>query len=118
MRKTKIELFDDLTGERIDEANAKHVEIAYEGSTYALDLSEENFAELERVMAGYIAVAHKKPKLSTKKLSGTKRAPSAAEKKRREKIRAWAIDNDLNVGERGRISGKIIDLYEKAHAND
>lgn len=75
-------------------------------NAYRIDLTDENWATLLDVMHPYVAAAQpSRVRVPT--------PPEQADYRRR--VREWALDNDLDVGQRGRIASHIIEAYERAH---
>ena len=102
-------LVDDLDGGEASET----VEFALDGTSYEIDLSEENARKLRDTLAPYIAEGRR---LGARRRSGRGRAAarpagagSAAE------IRQWARANGVNVPDRGRVPAEVRKAYEAAH---
>ncbi len=109
-QRTQVILIDDLDGGTADET----VRFALDGSTYEIDLSEQNARELRDAFARYVGAARRSggrpaPTRPRRGSARTDPAQSAA-------IRDWASSNGHKVSDRGRISREIMDLWEKAHA--
>lgn len=91
---------DDIDGS----ADARTHTFAIGGTNYEIDLSDENSARLQSTLEPFVKAARRvtnsrKPRSST----------------RQKDVRRWAMENNLPVNPRGRISGTILEQYEAAH---
>ncbi|WIB65964.1 Lsr2 family protein [Curtobacterium sp. MCBD17_040] len=106
-------LVDDLTGDTIDDGAGKTIQFGFDGSTYEIDLSDDNADALREALSDYIAAA--------RKISGGRGRRSAGSPPKRGnaeelgKIREWAAANGHDVSSRGRISQAVRDAYDAAH---
>jgi hypothetical protein len=113
MKKTTVQLLDDLDGTVIDTGSGETVSFAFDGDSYEIDLSSENLAEFRAVMKPYTNVSRRvgyvpaKPRATGS--TGSDRAELQA-------IRAWAAANGIPVSDRGRIAGTVREAYAKAQA--
>lgn len=105
-QRTVITLVDDMTGEEGE--NVKTVEFALEGVSYEIDLDEENQGDLTDFLAAYIANARRVGGRA-KRGSGSAQARPRSEAK---EIRDWAKAQGIEVNERGRIPGEIVEKWE------
>ena len=119
-QRTIIIVEDDLDGS----AAAETVTITYQGVQYELDLSERNFAKLQKALNPYLTVA--------RRVGGKRRRtmPASGDAVKGDAVtgnvevdnslidnaavRAWAQSNGLEVSGRGRISRAVIDRYRAA----
>lgn len=103
-QRVHIVLEDDIDGSEA----AETVSFALDGVSYEIDLSEANAAKLRDEFAGWVGHARR---TGGRKASGKRtKGPSAND------IRAWAMQEGLQVSSRGRVSAEIREAYEKAHA--
>ncbi|ACZ88498.1 histone-like nucleoid-structuring protein Lsr2 [Streptosporangium roseum] len=113
MAKQIVETFiDDLDGG----VATGTVAFAIEGSSYEIDLSEENADKLRAVLAPFITKA--RPVRQERPGRGRRLSAAGGRALDREKsaaIRTWAKEHGLNVSERGRIASKVVEQYEAAH---
>jgi hypothetical protein len=116
-RKTQIMLEDDLTGELLADGAGETISFALDGTSYEIDLSEENAGRLRDDLARYTGAARKVSGAArrsgssgggAKRSSGGGRSDLAA-------IREWAKANGHEVSERGRIAGAVVEAYDAAH---
>ncbi|MBB5963694.1 histone-like nucleoid-structuring protein Lsr2 [Planomonospora venezuelensis] len=103
-------LIDDLDGGEAKET----VAFAIDGTSYEIDLSDENAKRLRDSLepfrasarrSGTVAVPRRKRAGGTRTLTREKSAD----------IRAWAKSHGYTVSERGRIAAQIVQDYEQAH---
>ena len=114
-QKVQVLLVDDIDGGVASET----VTFALDGTSYEIDLSEENARKLRDSLSMFVASGRRVSARSTGargrgRSSSTAGAPSNAG--RTAEVRQWAKDNGHSVSERGRVPSAILDAYEKAHA--
>ena len=118
-RTTVIQLIDDIDGSEAD----RTVEFGYNGKRYSLDLNEKNAAELEEVVAPYIAAAEKAGVAGSGRASGSSRSAGPSARARPAKsdndvdpkaVRAWAQANGVSVSPRGRVKAHVLEQYRAA----
>lgn len=106
MRKVQVVLQDDINGE--EPAHTLHFSL--DGTSYEIDLTDQNAAELRNCLAPWIKAARR---------THAGRIPEARPKPGRAPdtvdIRRWARENDIPVSDRGRISIDLRTRYEAAH---
>lgn len=108
-QRVQIVLTDDL-----DQTEAAEtVSFALDGATYEIDLSEANARGLREALATYVAAARKTGG-SAKKRPQPPRRKSAGGATANE-IRAWAVEQGMNVSSRGRVSAEVREAYENSH---
>lgn len=102
-QKVQVVLVDDIDGSAASET----VSFSLDGTSYEVDLSDKNAADLREALAPWISAGRR---TATRKASARRRAtgPDAST------IRAWAKDNGVDVPERGRIPAKVREAYEAA----
>jgi hypothetical protein len=106
-QKVHIVLEDDLDGSDATQT----VTFGLDGTSYEIDLNDQNAASLRDALATYVGHA--------RKVSGSRRgrrasASSGAGNSAKE-IRAWARSNGHKVPERGRIPAGVREAFEAAH---
>ena len=112
-QKVTTHLVDDLTGDTIGAGEGRTIQFAFDGSSYEIDLTDENAEKLREALSDYIAAA--------RKVSGRSSRSTASATKGRSnpndlaKIRVWAMANGHQVAARGRISQDVRDAYEAAN---
>jgi Lsr2 len=116
-RKVQVILSDDL-----DDSIAadETVTFALDGTTYEIDLSEKNAAEMRDVFGKYLSAARKVSSRGGNRASGAgrSRATGGGGRMDREQagaIRDWARKNGHEVSDRGRIPAAVVEAFESAH---
>jgi hypothetical protein len=115
-RKVQVILSDDLD----DSISADEtVTFALDGTTYEIDLSENNASEMRDVLARYVSAARKVSSRGTRASgAGRSRATGGGGRMDREQagaIREWARKNGHEVSDRGRIPASVVEAFEAAH---
>jgi hypothetical protein len=114
-QKVVVSLVDDLDESEADET----VEFGIDGTTYEIDLSEENASEMRDVLGKYVSAARKVSSRGTRASGGGRsRATGGGGRMDREQagaIRDWARKNGHEVSDRGRIPASVVEAYEAAH---
>lgn len=115
-RKVQVILSDDLD----DSLSADEtVTFSLDGTTYEIDLSEKNAAEMRDVLGRYVSAARKVSSRGTRASgAGRSRATGGGGRMDREQagaIRDWARKNGHDVSDRGRIPASVVEAYEAAH---
>ena len=109
---TKVELIDDLTGDKADET----VLFGIDGREFEIDLSRDHAGELRDNLARDLAKARKVGKLTT--VSTPSKRTASGQRQSREQtaaIREWARAHGHNISDRGRIPLKVAKAFEDAH---
>ncbi len=108
-QKVQIILEDDLDGGEADET----VSFALDGTSYEIDLNEDNATKLREALATYVGHARK----VTGSRGGRGRAKSSASSSgpSPKEVREWARENGHEVPDRGRIPADVREAYDAAH---
>lgn len=94
---------DDLDGSPAAEA----VSFTVDGLAYEIDLGAANRERMQKLL---------QPFIDSGRRVGRRRPPRAgAARLETAVIRAWALDQGLQVAERGRISADVVSKYNAAH---
>lgn len=110
-QKVNIVLVDDLDGSEATET----VSFALDGTTYEIDLNDDNAAALREALSGYVGHARKASggrrgaKRSAGSSSASNGGASAAD------VRVWARENGFELSERGRVPAEVRQAYDAAH---
>lgn len=91
---------DDMTGEEI--TDVRHVEFAFRGVEYQLDLSPESFVEMQEVFAPWVESATRVPRPARR----------SAPRRDLDEVRVWARKNGFEVSDRGRVPKRVLDAYD------
>ena len=106
-QKVHIVLEDDLDGSDATQT----VTFALDGTSYEIDLNDQNAAALRDALAPYVGHG--------RKVSGSRRgrrsASSAGGAHSAKEIRDWARSNGHDVPDRGRIPAGVREAFEAAH---
>lgn len=102
------QLISDLSGDEIAAGKGETVEFSYRGSTYTIDLTDKEAAGFDKAIAMYVEHATK--------TGGRRRTSSAGSKSdyNAKDVRAWAKARGMDVPERGRIPGDVVEQYNSA----
>ncbi|MFZ7088492.1 histone-like nucleoid-structuring protein Lsr2 [Curtobacterium sp. RRHDQ10] len=114
-QKVTVQLVDDLDDSPITPGSGRTVEFSFDGSSYEIDLSNDNADKFRDSLSDYIAAARK---VGARRASGSGSARPAAKRGNSEelaKIREWAQENGHQVSSRGRISTAVQEAYAAAH---
>jgi hypothetical protein len=111
-QKVHVTLVDDL-----DQSEAAEtVTFGLDGTTYEIDLSDNNAGRLRDSLASYVAAARR---VSGGRGGRGRRAASGGGGRGGDsdtaKIREWARSKGMNVSDRGRIRADIRDEYYASH---
>ncbi len=110
-QKVHIVLEDDLDGGDASET----VAFGLDGTSYEIDLNEENAAGLREALSAYVGHARKvgsgrrTTKRSAASTASASGGPSAKD------VREWARESGHEVPDRGRIPADVREAYDAAH---
>lgn len=112
-QRTIVQLTDDLDGSEASES----VSFGLDGTTYTIDLSDENAAALREVLAPYIASARRDGgrgrRSNVTHITNGRRGRSTGDVDPKT-VRAWAAENGIAISARGRIPADIVAQYQQA----
>lgn len=106
-QKVNIVLVDDIDGSEASET----VSFGLDGTSYEIDLNDENAAALRDALASYIGHGRKAGGSSRR----GRRSSSASLGPSSKEIRDWARSNGYEVSDRGRVSAEIRQAFDAAH---
>lgn len=112
-QKVTTHLVDDLSGDVIEPGKGHTVQFAFDGSSYEIDLNEENAEKLREAFSDYVAAARKVSGGRSNRSGSAAKGRSSADEL--AKIREWAAANGYEVAARGRISQQVRDAYDAAN---
>lgn len=113
MKKTTVQLLDDLDGTVIENGSGATISYAFEGDSYEIDLSADNLAQFRAALRPYITVSRRVGYVPAKPRSASSAGSNRAEL---QAIRSWAAANGIQVSGRGRIAGSVREAYAEAQA--
>jgi nucleoid-associated protein Lsr2 len=102
VKRTVIELTDDLDGSRADET----VKIGLDGKSFELDLSKSNARKLRTILQPYIAGGRRVGRRAQQSSSPQRYDTTA--------VRRWAQANGIHIAQRGRIPREVLAQFESA----
>jgi hypothetical protein len=107
-QKVQITFVDDLDG---GEAQGT-VLFGLDGRSYEIDLSEANDTKLRELLDPFIKSGRRTGRKagSTASRSTSKGAGDVDP----QTVRAWAKENGVEVSDRGRVAGSVVEAYKKA----
>jgi hypothetical protein len=108
-QKVHIVLEDDLDGSEATET----ISFALDGTSYEIDLNDENAAKLRDALAVYIG--HGRRVTGGSRRGGGRKAATTSGGASAKEIRDWARSNGHDVPERGRIPADVRSAFEAAH---
>ena len=114
-QKVTVQLVDDLDDSPITTGEGRTVEFAFDGSSYEIDLSNDNVDKFREAISDYIAAARNVSGRRTGGGSAPKSAPKRGNSEELGKIREWAKENGYEVSSRGRSSTQVQEAYAAAH---
>ena len=114
-QKVTVQLVDDLDDSPIAAGDGRTVEFAFDGSSYEIDLSNDNVDKFRDAISDYIAAARKTNGRRTNGAPKSSGAPKRGNSEELAKIRQWAKESGYEVSSRGRISTQVQEAYAAAH---
>ncbi len=110
-QKVHIVLEDDIDGGDA----AETVSFGLDGTSYEIDLNEDNASGLREVLSTYVGHARKVGSgRRTRRSAGSSSTPASGGPSAKE-VREWARDNGHSVPDRGRIPADVREAYDAAH---
>jgi hypothetical protein len=102
------QLVSDLSGDEIANGAGESIEFSYRGASYSIDLTDKEAAGFDKAIALYLEHATK--------TGGRRRSASAGSKGdySAKDVRVWAKAQGIDVPERGRIPGEILEQYKSS----
>ena len=107
-RRVITQLVSDLSGDEITNGKGESIEFSYRGASYSIDLTDKEAAGFDKAIALYLEHATKTGGRRRSASTGSKSDYSAKE------VRVWAKAQGIDVPERGRIPGEILEQYKSA----
>lgn len=109
-KQTTVTVVDDMDGT----PGASNVEFGLDGKSYEMDLSEANSERLRKLLAPFVKAARKVgsgPKRHLSSVPASRTARSTSDKEENRAIREWARGQGMELADRGRIPGSIVEAY-------
>lgn len=111
---TSVVVVSDISGQ--PGATTRFVTIG--SVTYEVDMTDDEFAEYESVLARYVEVGRKV--VFDKAFSGdsgSRRASGRRSSAETAAIKAWGRENGFTFKEKGRLPQVLLDAYQGAHSH-
>lgn len=111
MKKTVIQIVDDIDGHDLSVDEAETVRWGLDGRDLEFDASAENAAQFREHVAKYRDLSrpvHQEPRRTRRTRAQTSRTSTS-------EVRAWANENGYTVSDRGRIPIDVQSAYDAAH---
>jgi hypothetical protein len=99
--RTVTEILDDITGQAADET----VSFGIDGVEYEIDVSKKNAAALRKTLGPFQEAARR---VGGRRTPALRKVASGVDNKA---VRAWAASHGIELSERGRIPGHVIEQY-------
>lgn len=110
-QKVTVVLVDDLDGSEASET----VTFALDGKSYEIDLTEAHAKQFRDDMSRWVASARKASGTSGGAQKGPRSARGTGRQSEAAKMRAWALEQGLEVPSRGRVPNAVQDAYAAAN---
>lgn len=110
-KKTIEKFYSDLSGDEIGE-DANTLAFAFGGTSYEIDLTDKEKTAFEKAVAPYVVVARKVNSSGRRRATKSVSTTHGYEPK---VVRAWAVENKIEVPARGRIPATVVAAYEAAN---
>jgi hypothetical protein len=115
-QKVVVQLVDDLDGTQIEPGTGSTVSFAIDGTSYEIDLTDENAAGLRDALAPYLK-AGRRVAAGARRSGGSaaRSASSSPAASEAAAMREWANAQGMKVSQRGRVGADVVDAYRSAH---
>lgn len=116
-QKIHIVLEDDLDGSEATET----VSFGLDGTSYEIDLNDQNAAALRESLATYVGHARKVSGARRggggggRRSGGSSSSANGSGGPTAKEVREWARENGYEVPDRGRVSAEVREAYDAAH---
>lgn len=113
-------IIDDWTGKELGDGEGLTVVFSLQEAYYQMDLSEDSFAKLEKLLQPWVdkAVEVDAPQAEPEPPRRGRRSggqPARTDKEQLQAMREWLRGEGHDVSDRGRIAGHLQELYHAAH---
>ncbi|TCN53561.1 Lsr2 protein [Rhodococcus sp. SMB37] len=126
MQKEIVEYFDDLDGRPIDEGLAQTIRFTVDDVQYEIDLRPAHVEQFRADMARWIAAARlgaRDPHSGRTRRATATAVPSMGagagagrDRYQLAAVRDWARGQGIAVSSRGRVSRRVLEQFDAAHA--
>ncbi|MGH3318615.1 MAG: histone-like nucleoid-structuring protein Lsr2 [Streptosporangiaceae bacterium] len=115
-QKVKVLLLCDLHQDETE--GHETIQFSIDGTSYEVDLCSDHAQEMRDALTPFVDHARKAATRGAGTRGGGtrgRRTRGGSSRERSAEIRSWAKANGIDVNERGRIPGWIVEKYEAAH---
>jgi hypothetical protein len=109
------ELTDDLDGSTIPDGAGETVSFALDKVEYEIDLSDKNAAKLRKALRSYVDAGRRLGAPSRRSRSASQPSSRSRANGDARAIRAWAVENGIELSARGRIPAGVVEQYHAAN---
>lgn len=109
VQRVHVVLEDDLDGTSADQT----VHFAWKGTEYEIDLSDKNAEKFAAAIEPWLANARKVA--GTRRRGASRGQAKSAGGPDPATVRAWARSKGIDVNDRGRVPGHVINAYLEDH---
>lgn len=110
-KKTIEKYFSDLSGTAIEESSPT-LFFSFDGTSYEIDLTADERTAFKDAIAPYLGHARSVRGTAARRASAPSAPASGVDPK---VVRAWAVEQGLDVPARGRIPASLVQEYDAAH---
>lgn len=110
-KKTIEKYFSDLSGNAI-EGNSPTLYFSFDGTSYEIDLTDDEKSAFKDTIAPYLGHARSVRGSAARRPAAKSSSTSGHDPK---VVRAWAVEQGLDVPARGRIPASLVQEYDAAH---
>lgn len=105
-KRVVTQLVSDLSGDELAPGEGETIAFTYRSVNYTIDLTDKEAAGFDNSIAMYLEHATK--------VGGRRKSTSTATASdySAKDVRAWAKENGIEVPDRGRIPGEVVEKYK------
>lgn len=111
-KKTIEKFYSDISGEEID-SSTPTVTFGFDGTSYEIDVTEQEKTEIEKTLAPYIRAGRKATGASARRRG--RRSGGSSSDSPAKQVREWAKEQGIDVPARGRVPSDVLEKYNAAH---
>jgi hypothetical protein len=110
-QKVVVQLVDDIDGTPLEPGTGSTISFAIDGTSYEIDLSDHNAAQLRDALAPYLRAGRR---ISGRRSSSRPSSSSSAASETAA-MREWAHAQGMKVSQRGRVGADVVEAYRNSH---
>ena len=104
-------LVDDIDGVVIEDGKGETVNFALDGTTYEIDLTEDNARKLRDALQPFVESGRKANRGTTAASRGISASSRKNSKEELSAAREWLKKEGHQVSDRGRVPASLLELY-------